>query len=195
MRRVQSAKWMYTISSLLLCVLGVVVMIWPSLSARIICYLFGGVMFFYGATKLWGYFSRDIYRLAFQFDLALGILLCIMGVIFILHPNAIISMFPVIIGLLVLIDGVFKVQTAFDAKRFGLREWWLILVGALLCAGLGLLLLFDPFAGSNWLMVLVGVSLLLDGVQNLFNALYTVKITRRRPKEDNCIEIHTYIER
>lgn len=63
MRRVQSAKWMYTISSLLLCVLGVVVMIWPSLSARIICYLFGGVMFFYGATKLWGYFSRDIYRL------------------------------------------------------------------------------------------------------------------------------------
>lgn len=118
-----------------------------------------------------------------------------MGVIFILHPNAIISMFPVIIGLLVLIDGVFKVQTAFDAKRFGLREWWLILVGALLCAGLGLLLLFDPFAGSNWLMVLVGVSLLLDGVQNLFNALYTVKITRRRPKEDNCIEIHTYIER
>lgn len=195
MRRVQSAKWMYSISSLLLCVLGLVMIIWPALSARIVCYLFGGVMIFYGATKLWGYFSRDIYRLAFQFDLALGILLCIMGLILILHPNAIIAVLPVVIGLIVLIDGVFKVQTAFDAKRFGLREWWLILLGAVLCIGLGLLLLSDPFEGSSWLMVLVGIALMVDGVQNLFNALYTVKVSRRRPREESYIEIRTYTER
>lgn len=195
MRRVKSAKWMYSISSLLLCVLGLVMIIWPALSARIVCYLFGGVMIFYGATKLWGYFSRDIYRLAFQFDLALGILLCIMGLILILHPNAIIAVLPVVIGLIVLIDGVFKVQTAFDAKRFGLREWWLILLGAVLCIGLGLLLLSDPFEGSSWLMVLVGIALMVDGVQNLFNALYTVKVSRRRPREESYIEIRTYTER
>ena len=79
----------------------------------------------------------------------------------------------------VLVDGVFKLQTAVDAKRFGLSNWWLILLGSLICAVLGLLLIVDPFGGSNALMIFVGISLLTDGLQNLFNVFYTVKILKQ----------------
>lgn len=33
----------------------------------------------------------------------------------------------VILGIAVLSDGLFKMQMSLDAKRFGIREWWLIL--------------------------------------------------------------------
>ena len=43
--------------------------------------LVGCMMIGFGAVKLMGYFSRDLYRLAFQFDLAYGILLIVLGLI------------------------------------------------------------------------------------------------------------------
>ena len=36
----------------------------------------------YGLIKILGYFSRDIYCLAFQFDLAFGVLLAAVGIIY-----------------------------------------------------------------------------------------------------------------
>ena len=36
-------------------------------------------------------------------------------------------------------DGLFKIQIAVDAKRFGIQAWWLILVLAALAGGVGLM--------------------------------------------------------
>ena len=138
--------------------------------------IIGVISLVYGMSKMLGYFSRDLYNLAFQFDLALGLFTIIFGFILLLRSAKVVTFMPVIIGVFVLVDGVFKLQTAVDANRFGLSSWWLILLGSLMCAVLGLLLIVDPFGGSNVLMTFVGISLTIDGLQNLFNAFYTVKI-------------------
>ena len=130
--------------------------------------------------KILGYFSHDLYNLAFQFDLALGVFTLIFGLILLLRSARVVTFMPVIIGVFVLVDGVFKLQTAVDANRFGLSNWWLILLGSLLCIALGLLLIVDPFSGSGALMTFVGISLAIDGLQNLFNAFYTVRILKNR---------------
>lgn len=70
---------------------------------------------------------------------------------------------PAILGVFVLVDGVFKLQTAVDAKRFGLSNWWLILLGSLICALFGMLLIIDPFSGNSVIMTFVGLSLAIDG--------------------------------
>ena len=82
---------------------------------------------------------------------------------------------PVIIGVFVLLDGSFKIQTARDAKIFGLHGWWGILVLAILtCLG-GLFLIINPFSGAVALMILLGATLIMDGIQNLCVVAYTVK--------------------
>lgn len=178
----KKAKWCYIICSVLFCVLGLCLIVFPTISALTLCYFIGGLSVAYGVTKIFGYFSHDLYNLAFQFDLALGIFVTILGMIFLVHPEGLIAIFPILIGIFVMIDGVFKLQTSFDAKRFGLKEWWLILLGAILSIVLSALLVFDPFAGSDVLMIMIGISLLADGLQNLFNAIYTVKILKRENK-------------
>ena len=180
MKTIKQAKWCYIICSVLLIAAGVYIMIKPYASAIIFCRVIGAVSLFYGVSKILGYFSHDLYNLAFQFDLALGVFTLIFGLILLLRSARVVAFMPAILGVFVLVDGVFKLQTAVDAKRFGLSNWWLILLGSLICALFGLLLIIDPFSGNSVLMTFVGLSLAIDGLQNLFNAFYTVKILKNQ---------------
>ena len=56
----------------------------------------------YGLIKILGYFSRDIYCLAFQFDLAFGVLLAAVGIIIIVRRNVVVNLIFGIFGLLIL---------------------------------------------------------------------------------------------
>ncbi len=175
MNFVKQAKALYVISALLILLTGLILFIFPAASAELICYAGGGLLIFCGIARIIGYFSGDPYRLAFQFDLALGILFCALGVFLILHPLAAVSALSVAAGLYMLLEGVFKLQTAVDAKRFGLTKWWVILAGALICILMGVLLVLHPFRGGSTMLMLIGLSLAINGIQHLFNALYTVR--------------------
>ena len=171
MKTIKQAKVFYVICSVLLCIVGVLLIIFPNVSAITLCYVIGTIAALCGVAKIVGYFSHDLYNLAFQFDLALGIFMTAVGAIMLISPEKVTKFFSVMIGLFVMVDGVFKLQTAVDAKRFGLSNWWLILIGALLCVAFSLILIIHTDSGSGIMMILVGISLLIDGIQNLFNAL------------------------
>ena len=85
-----------------------------------------------------------------------------------------------------LIDSLLRLQTALDARRFGVRRWWIILALGICSAVLGALLLLHPFEGADMMMRLLGASLVAAAVQNLYVILTTVRVTRHRepPWED-----------
>ena len=76
---IRAAKTGYIVLSLTLCALGLLLMLRPELSVALIGVIVGCVLVAFGVVKLIGYFSKDLYRLAFQFDLAFGILLLALG--------------------------------------------------------------------------------------------------------------------
>ncbi len=198
MEWIKRAKSAYIAVSVIMVILGAVLMLNPGLSMLTLCYLIGGLMVIFGITRLVGYFSKDLFRLAFQFDLALGIFCMLAGIVILVHPNNIMKLLPVIIGLFVTIDGVFKMQTAIDSKRFGLKRWYAILVLAAVTCVFGLLLIIDPFAGGKALMILFGATMMIDGIQNLCVVLYTVKtvggIRKDVERERKTIETDNYRE-
>lgn len=198
MEWIKRAKSAYIAVSVIMVILGAVLMLNPGLSMLTLCYLIGGLMVIFGVTRLVGYFSKDLFRLAFQFDLALGIFCMLAGIVILVHPNNIMKLLPVIIGLFVTIDGVFKMQTAIDSKRFGLKRWYAILVLAAVTCVFGLLLIIDPFAGGKALMILFGATMMIDGIQNLCVVLYTVKtvggIRKDVERERKTIETDNYRE-
>lgn len=198
MELIKRAKGAYVTASIIMIVLGAVLMLFPGLSMLTLCYLIGGLMIVFGITRLVGYFSKDLFRLAFQFDLALGIFCLLAGIVILVHPNNIMRLLPVIIGLFVVIDGAFKMQTAMDSRRFGLKRWYVILALAVLTCAFGLILIIDPFAGGEALMMLFGATMIVDGIQNLCVVLYTVKTVKQVRKDldgqDNTIEVNSYRE-
>ena len=174
---IKKAKHAYITVSVIMVILGLALVIWPRMSLSVLCYLIGAMLVIGGIVKLTGYFSKDLYRLAFQFDFAFGILSMLLGLVFIIPPEHIISILPIIMGFFVLVDGVLKIQTALDAKIFGLTTWWMIILLAAATCICVLLLIFKPFESAVSIMVLLGITLLIDGIQNLWVGIYTVKIS------------------
>lgn len=179
-RQLKIAKNGYIIMSLLFVILGICLIIWPDCSLKLFCILIGIMFIAYGCIKIVGYFSKDYYCLAFQFDLAFGILLIAVGAIIIARREQVVNLIFAIFGILILADALFKIQMSMDAKRFGLSLWWRILVVAVLTGILGVLLLIRPFDAAEIMMILVGVSFLFEGILNLCVAIYTIKILENR---------------
>ena len=183
MKTMFCAKGLYIASGVLLCTLGILFLCLQDVMLRILCILLGALMLLFAGAKIVGYFSKDPYGLAFQFDLALGVSVAVLGAIFLLKKEFAITMVAVAVGLFVLIDGAFKLQTAIDAKKFGMRAWWLILIGALLSDAVAASLIFFPEESAHGMMNMVGIALIVDGAQNLYNTFYTVRTMRNLHKE------------
>ena len=77
----RTAKLGNIIISVLLCAAVIMLIAFPRLSAQMIAAVCGILLIISGALRLIGYFSKDLYRLAFQYDLALGILTVAVGII------------------------------------------------------------------------------------------------------------------
>lgn len=170
------AKTGYIVMSLVFCAAGVLFIAKPELSATAISRALGAAMIVFGAVKLVGYFSRDLFRLAFQYDLGFGLLLIALGVLVLTRPQRTLDFLFIALGVAILADGLFKVQIAVDAKRFGISAWWLTLVLAIAAGAVGLALVFRPWDSVRLLTVLLGAALLAEGILNLCVALSTVKI-------------------
>ena len=184
MMPVRAVRAAFAAVSLFFCGLGLVLLIWPDTAAAAVCTLLGAAAVVCGVVKLMGYFSNDLYRLAFQFDLAAGILTVIVGGLLLLRPWDVLALLPVVVGLYILADSVLRLQTSIDARHFGMKKWWAMLLLSVCGALLGTLLLLRPFQSARALVRLMGLTLAVDGVENLLAGLYTIKVPRRSGPSD-----------
>ena len=184
------AKTGYIVMSLVFCAAGIACIAHPGLSAAVIGRVLGAAMILFGAVKLVGYCSRDLYRLAFQYDLGFGLLLIALGALVLLRPAGVLDFLFTALGIAVLTDGLYKVQIAVDAKRFGIPTWWLTLALAVAAGLIGLALVFRPWDSARLLTILLGAALLAEGILNLCVAVCTVKIVNHQ--QPDVIEVTSY---
>lgn len=174
------AKTGYIAVSILLAVLGIVLIAWPTFSVNALGVICGILLILFGGVKLVGYFSKDLYRLAFQYDMPFGILLIILGIIMLIHPGNLASFICVVFGLSVLISSLFNIQTALDAKKFGINQWWLIFALSVIAAVWGLILVFRPSEAADVMAVLLGITLLFENAVNICTVVTSVKIVKNQ---------------
>ena len=174
------AKTGYIAVSILLAVLGIVLIAWPTFSVNALGVICGILLILFGGVKLVGYFSKDLYRLAFQYDMPFGILLIILGIIMLIHPGNLASFICVVFGLSVLISSLFNIQTALDAKKFGINQWWLIFALSVIAAVWGLILVFRPSEAADVMAVLLGITLLFESAVNICTVVASVKIVKNQ---------------
>lgn len=178
---VKSAKIINVISAALMSLAGLLLLVIPTLEVsyaqRI---LFGCLFGLTGAAKLFGYFSNDLYRLAFQFDFAIGVFCELLVVLIFLLPKTTFNFLPALVSVYILLDGLLKLQTSLDARRFGMRRWLIILLTALLlCLG-GIFAVYTRFADLLHSVAIVGAVLIADGLENIWITAYTVRVRAKK---------------
>ncbi len=180
----RTAKIGYIVLSAVLCVLGVIIIAFPIDAAEAFSMWCGITFIAFGCIKVIGFFSKDLYRLAFQFDLEFGILMVILGIFILLHPDRSARFICTALGVLVLTDSLFKIRITLEAKRFGIGTWWATLLIAAVSGVFGVILLFSPTEGTRILMIFLGVTLAAEGALNMSTALTMVKIIHHQLQDD-----------
>lgn len=185
MKVLKRVKIAYSIVSLTLLLYGFFLVVYPKLGIQWI-YKIGGVLFIgIGIAKVIGYFSKDILQLAFQHDLAMGIVSIVIGILMLMWTKDMIRILTILLGLFMLIEALLKIQTAIDARQIGFKKWWLILVIGISTAVIGGLLIAAPIRGTNLIIRLIGLTILTYGLMNLYVVQNTVNTFRRGYKMES----------
>ena len=178
---VKSAKIINVISAALMSLAGLLLLVIPNLETMVAQRIVLGSLFgLTGAAKIFGYFSNDLYRLAFQFDLAIGIFCILLTLLTELMPEYAFGTLPIIFAVYVSLDGLLKVQTSIDARRFGMKSWIVMLITAVLLFGAGGFALGAVLAQRLRPNAIVGIALMADGLENIWITASTVRIRARK---------------
>lgn len=175
-----TAKIGYIVMSALTVAAGIAFVAFPVSALRTLTRALGAIAVLFGAVKIIGYFSKDLYRLAFQFDLEFGVVMIAAGAVMMLHPSFSITMLATAVGLLTVFDGLFKARIALDAKRFGLPLWWVITALGMISFAAGLALVIRPAESVAVMSAILGATLICDGALNFAVALEAVKIVKNQ---------------
>ncbi len=174
---VKSAKIMHLCSAVIFFVAGLLLALVPDFEGSGIFRnaLVGAAGIIIGATGIYGYFSNDMYRLAFQLDFALGIFNVIFGILLIINPVQLSVLLPTAVSILTLLDGTNKSQMALEGKRFGISKWYWVLISAVLEILVGIMLILLAYHELD-VRVWMGVAMGLVGVTNFWTTMYTVRV-------------------
>ena len=178
MKQQKLAKAGYLIISAVFYVAGAAYIILPEVSPQTLCVISGIVLIAYGVIKIIGYFSKDLYCLAFQYDLACGLFLVVFGIIALVRSQRIIPHLSVGLGALILLDGLLSIQMSRDARQFGLETWYVILAAAIVVGVLGGVVIISPFHTTAGQHIAAGCALLAQGFKSQCVVHHTVKTVR-----------------
>ncbi|MBQ8341505.1 MAG: DUF308 domain-containing protein [Clostridia bacterium] len=175
---VKEARVIHVIAAVFLVLAGILFVAWSDAGDTVTRWALGGALCVIGAARVLGYFANDLYRLAFQYDLALGLFCIIFAVLSVIRPDSIRNVIPYAVGVYVLMDGLLKLQTAFDAKAFGMKHWVGLLSSSVVVSVFGILVLVGS---TMWTpQLLVGIALVLDGAENIWNTMGTVRVRAKK---------------
>ena len=163
----------------LMLIAGIILIAIPSLSDLGVTIMIGVLLIIMGVGKVLGYFSNDIYRLAFQFDLAIGITFTILGVLTLVLTDMVYPTLATGMGIYVILDSLLKVQTGLDARRFGMKCWLGILISSAAITGFGIASILSAHLVIP-MNIAVGAAMAADAVQNMWITMYTVRVRAKK---------------
>lgn len=185
-----SAKIVNIISGSLMSVAGILLMVLTDVEGLTAQRIILGILFgLTGVAKLVGYFSNDLYRLAFQHDLATGVFCIIMCPLVIFTPASMYVALPLLITAYVLLDALLRFQMAFDAKGFGMKSWVIILASAAILGAAALFSLVSILTKLLRPFFAVGLAFLLDGIENTWITAHTVRIRAKKKNFEDRFDL------
>lgn len=177
------------VSSLLCVVLGVVLLVYPGDSMRVVGIAVGVVLILTGIVKVFDFLINRDGTMYLQLNLIFGIVLVVVGAWIITQPEKVMSIIPIIIGIIITIHGISKLRQAIELCQDHYEKWWVALLLGILTAGLGILLIFRPFEALETVVQVIGAFLIYDGVSNLWIASRVYKTAKQAKQEAEALDV------
>lgn len=167
----QRMKNSYLAISVVYVIFGLCLAIRPQTSSSVICFALGLICIIFCAISLLKFYGTIQRTASFDPRLILPIIAGIFGLVIMFRPAIVISILPVIVGLILIISGFVKFQNGMSLKQCSYEKWWLVTTFALVAVGAGLLIFFNPFGTGIVFIRIVGIFFIIDGVLSIFSII------------------------
>lgn len=181
---IKSSVW----SSIALVILGVLLFFFSELTIVSISFVIGGILIAIGVIALLKYINNINKNVKNELDIIYGIGTIILGIIVISNPKAIASIIPFILGILMVISSASKIEYSIELKKVNNDLWLSTLIVSLITLVCGVFLIFNPFAGAEFITKLIGIILLVYGIIDIVSTIRiykTIKELHPEDKKDN----------
>ena len=174
-------------SSIALVILGFLLIFYSEVTIISISYVIGGILIAIGVIALLKYISNINKDIKNEIDIVYGIGTIILGIIVICNPKAIASIIPFILGILIVINSTAKIDYSFKLRKNKNNLWISTLIVALVALICGVLLIFNPFAGAEFITKVIGIILVVYAILDIVSTIRIskeLKETFGKAKED-----------
>ena len=163
------------LSSALYIVLGIVALVIPGTMVKTMGYLIGILLIVGGAVSMICYLLREASQNYYRNDFGYGLVSIAVGILFLYKVEWIISLVPLILGILVVASGCRKLQNVIDMKRMGYGNCVYMLILAAVNVVLGAALIVNSLDAALFFLQLVGAGLIFSGVTDCITCFYLAK--------------------
>lgn len=115
-------------------------------------------------------------------ELALGILNLIIGVLLLLNPAISVLTLAFYVGFVILFHSLAAIIIAFDLKRYLILQWGNLLAMGIIGFILAVLLLVNPSLTTMVVVIFLGLALIIGGTMSIYFSLKLKKIKERAQK-------------
>ena len=133
------------ILSLCVLALGVVLIVWPDVSALAVCIILGICCIGIGIVDIVRYIKLGLYGIFFRYDLILSICSILVGLLILVRSSSAVTFLPIAVGVYLIIGSVLCIQLAIELHQFHGGGWLLAMIWGIIGLVLAFMLLLDPF--------------------------------------------------
>ena len=162
-------------SSIALIILGLLLIFYSEVTIISISYVIGGILIAIGVIALLKYISNINKDIKNEIDIVYGIGTIILGIIVISNPKAIASIIPFVLGVLIVINSTAKIDYSFRLRKNKNSLWISTLIVSLVALVCGVLLIFNPFAGAEFITKIIGIILVVYAILDIVS---TIRISK-----------------
>lgn len=162
------------LSAITMIAIGLVLMIFPGVSLNVVCTVMGIAFIAWGAIRILSYFMLSIEEFMYRSDMIAGLLFILGGILMLARQNIVLDIIPILLGLVIVISGITKLQNALIAKRIGYGGATLYMILALISIVFGFVIMFflSGTLAAKTLFVLIGAGLVYSGGSDLYVTLF-----------------------
>ena len=133
--------------SIIFLLLGIIFLIFPNISIKIIAYLIAIILIGSGIylTYLEIYTKRFLLPIDTIFN---GILSILFGIIILIYPDIFKIMIPIILGTYFILDSIFKLKLVVLLRRINNKNWIVTFLLTILSIICGIILILNPIDSS-----------------------------------------------
>lgn len=167
-------KTFTTISAAYL-VIGLMLVIWPTMSSITLIDVAGAGLIVIGLIKAIRYLSAKNPSDAFDLTLIKSAFLVLIGIVIICKAKKIIELLGILFGIGLVFTSLVRIQLAINLSKNSSKNWAIIIGTGIAMLIYGVILLVDPFKAIATANIFAGIGLIIDAVSGLLSVFWVSK--------------------